>query len=254
MKRHARVEDLSTYLDDELAAAERQRLEGHLQQCPRCREQLQGMRRVVEGLEAMSKVAPLPYLEQEVRRSVLQRPRLDGPLTRAERGISRWMLRPSWVPAFATVMALVLIIYLFSWGLYRQQQRGIPVVLESESNETGVPESGVGATLLDAEGGERGPRAASVPERPGRERELSTEDSSGLSEAYREVAGRAFSFRDGHWIEAGLEEASPNERFDAATEGARPWMDRYPELQQIGELGGTVRLRLGDQIVEVTFP
>jgi hypothetical protein len=73
-------------------------------------------------------------------------------------------------------------------------------------------------------------------------------------EVYREVRGRAFVLRNGIWVETGLEESPADERLDAASEGAGALLGQFPELQQISELGGTVRLRLGDQIVEVTFP
>ena len=45
---------MSDYLDGDLASARRPRMERHLGECAECRQLLKGLRRIVDGLHALS--------------------------------------------------------------------------------------------------------------------------------------------------------------------------------------------------------
>ena len=58
-------EHLSDYLDDELAARERERLEEHVGVCPQCRRVLATLRKTMAGLRSLMSPAP-PRLADSV--------------------------------------------------------------------------------------------------------------------------------------------------------------------------------------------
>ena len=67
---HAR---LSQYLDGELAAGERARVEEHVRWCPECRRVLESLRRTVEGLMGLRVATP-----ESVATGVIERLRREG--------------------------------------------------------------------------------------------------------------------------------------------------------------------------------
>lgn len=130
MTRHSSVEELSIYLDDRLAEPELRRLESHLAECEDCRRRLEGMRRVVRGLERLERTAPPPQLTHQVEQQVRFEVGRERFLDKVERRLGVMTAQPSILPIFALVVALAAIVYLFAYGLERHQQRGVPVILE----------------------------------------------------------------------------------------------------------------------------
>lgn len=133
MSAHPDVEVLSTYLDRELDRQERHRVEGHLQGCEECRQVLSNLQRVVGDLRALERLAPPPHLGAHLLRLAAvdaSRPTL---IQRLEQSVARFSQQPTVAPVFALVVALILIIYLFSWGLHRQETGRIPVHLQPEA-------------------------------------------------------------------------------------------------------------------------
>lgn len=63
---------LSEYLDDELAAAERERVDEHVGLCPQCSRLLATLRRTVEGLHLLR-----PSVPPDVAGGVIERLRDD---------------------------------------------------------------------------------------------------------------------------------------------------------------------------------
>ena len=164
MTAHPEVEILSTYLDRELSRPERCQVEEHLERCEDCRQRLSSLQRVVGDLQALERLAPPPHLGAHLHRLASLEASQPTLIRRLEHRASRFILQPFIAPIFAIVMALILIIYLLSWGLHRQATGRIPVHLEPERTRIESPEV----------------------------------------ESPQQIAGRAFRFDDGVWGETTL--------------------------------------------------
>lgn len=116
---HATLEQLSSYVDAELRDHERHELERHLDECEDCRRRIAGLRRVVDRLRSLEQQAPPAELGYVVeRRAAARGGRGHG--DRLEESVRTLLLQPSLMPVFALVVALVIILYLFSFGVARQ--------------------------------------------------------------------------------------------------------------------------------------
>jgi anti-sigma factor RsiW len=211
MTAHPEVEILSTYLDRELSRPERCQVEEHLERCEDCRQRLSSLQRVVGDLQALERLAPPPHLGAHLHRLASLEASQPTLIQRLEHRASRFILQPSIAPIFAIVMALILIIYLLSWGLHRQATGRIPVHLEPEG----------------------------------------TRIESTEVESPRQIAGRAFRLDDGVWVEEGLGDETAVETMSSSDPRVQSWLAATPELQEIAALGDRVRLRMGDRVVEI---
>lgn len=126
---HASLEKLSSYLDAELASGARVELEAHLSDCSTCRHRLDGLRRVVARLERLEQQAPPAELALLVERRVAAEAGRDGLRERLEQTVKTFLVLPSLTPIFGLVVALALILYLFSFGLARHQAPGTRLVV-----------------------------------------------------------------------------------------------------------------------------
>lgn len=249
---HTPVEMLSSYLDDELTRERRLRVERHLQGCEECQHRLEGLRRVVQRLEGLGRISPIPYLEQQVLQSAATGEQEESLRDRLERGagrlhIERWV----WLPTFAMVIALVSIIYLFSWGLESQKQR-LPADLDVELRAAEVSDEETAAALETASPVAEGSRTES--RQPKREDALLeiTADAAVQSKA-TEIDGRLFEFQNGLWVEQGVDATEPAKILQPSEAGSAEWREELPNIEDLGRLGGPVRLRVGDQLVQVEF-
>jgi hypothetical protein len=246
---HVSVEMLSSYLDGELTRERRIRVERHLQGCEQCHHRLAGLRRAVQSIEGLGRISPTPYLEQRVLRIAAARERQESLLDRLERGagrlhIERWV----WLPTFGLVIALASIIYLFSWALHRQNQ-GLPVVLDVESP---VSEAAEETTAPGEEGASpmaEGSRARSL--QPNREEAMFAEGS--FASRVTEIDGRFFELQNGLWIEQGVDPEEPSISLEPSEAARSEWQEVLPSLAELERLGGPVRLRFGDQLVQLEF-
>lgn len=73
-------EALSAYLDGELSAEERSRLEAHLEGCPRCQEELKSLRAVSSLVTSLPEVTPSPALLAALGRGFEKRRRWLRPI------------------------------------------------------------------------------------------------------------------------------------------------------------------------------
>ena len=70
---------MSAYLDHELPAAARARMERHVGDCPRCRQLLASLRRLVDGLHRLPAAASTPASADGYRIAAAVRDRLAEP-------------------------------------------------------------------------------------------------------------------------------------------------------------------------------
>lgn len=99
MSSHVEVEMLSAFLDDEMAVADRGRVEAHVAVCATCRTRLEELRGVARGLAALDR----PAVPRTLDLAVPVRARRDP------KRLARWTLRPvsgALTLPFAVVAAL----------------------------------------------------------------------------------------------------------------------------------------------------
>lgn len=240
---HPSVERLSAYLDEQLAGAERRRLELHLEACSQCHRRLQGMRRVVARLRTLDRQAPPPYLGFLLRRSAALEAKRPTLVERLEASAKRFTLHAAVAPVFAVVLALGLIIYLLSWGIHQQEQGHVPVILEAEQEpEAKNPPAAEGVAAR-----------SEVPARAEVFGAASSEDvrDRGDRQPRERWAGREFSRRGEVWIEKGVEIGGAVDQFAFDDPVVQSWLQSYPELRELQRMSGTVRLRIENRVVEI---
>lgn len=213
MKAHLDVETLSSYLDSEMSHRERDQVEEHLEHCDDCQERLSGLEKVVGNLRALERLAPPPHLGTHLHRLAAVQASQPSLIERLEQRVSRFNLQSALAPVFAVVVALILIIYMLSWGLHRQATGRIPVHLEPETSR------------------------------------VASDDTP----SSRQIAGRTFDLHDGVWIEQGLVNEPVVERLSASEPRVQAWLARSPELEEIVTPGDRVRLRMEGRVVEIRF-
>lgn len=207
MTSHPRVEILSTYLDSELALAERQRVEAHLEECESCRHRLEALRSVVDRLSELERRSPPPHLDYRLRRLAGLGPSPPTLAERLERGASLFNWGNSLLPLFGVVVALAIIIYLVATAIQWRDMAGTD--------------------------------------------DLAIE--SGSMVEIRAVADRIFEREDEIWIERGLQGAAVTGRYPVGDSRVEEWLGESPELRELADLGGVVRVRVGEGIVEIDF-
>lgn len=132
---HTSLEQLSSYLDAELVERERVDVEEHLSECDSCRSRLAGLRGVVTRLESLDHQPPPADLAFLVQRRVALEADRTGLRAGLEETVKTFMLQPSLTPIFGLVVALALILYLFSFGVAREQAGGTRLVVPPPLSE-----------------------------------------------------------------------------------------------------------------------
>lgn len=124
---HLTAETLSAYLDDALPQGREGRVRDHLEDCPECRHELDGLRRTVRALQGLEREAPPDLLALRVQRSVAldleERPFVG----RLERLRVRLPVPSSTLLTFSLVFALATILYLFAHAMEQRRHIAIPV-------------------------------------------------------------------------------------------------------------------------------
>ncbi len=280
MSQHLAVELLSSYADKEVTPAELRMIEGHLSDCTECRHTLSGLRAVAASVRRLESVAPPPTLsaavERRVRLAALEEPR--G--VRLEEGLRRWLGQPVLAPAFAIVLALGAILYLFALGVSEHGRTTTRVIVASAPEEE--DRESLGMSKIEPSSPERRDQAKAVPTAEaaavdtagaveqdprrgarsrvgsGRRTAVAAEPTpSALMEASfadgetetRSLAGREFVKEADVWIEVGLEGQAAAELIDLRTEST----DLDDELAAFRSLE-RVRLRVDDRVVEIIYP
>ena len=216
MNRHATLQQLSACIDDELIDRELHAVARHLEGCSSCRDRMAGLRAASARLGRLAREVPPAPLARRVRRAAERGPAGHRLLERLEDGVRGRLSQPVFGPAFAVVLALGVIIYLFSQGLAREDRTRTRVIIQpapAEEQVTPPPES----------------RAA-----------------AGLA-----VGDRRFERVGGLWIELGLgaeevvetRDLEPGDTVSGLTAG---------QLESLRPLG-RVRLRADGRVIEITF-
>lgn len=219
---HATTDLLSAYLDGELSAGDGARIEEHLGRCPSCRAELDSLRRVVDSLRHLERIAPPPALAQHVVRRVALEGTRPSLLARFEDEVERLRPRIAILTPFAVVFALATILYFFAHTLAEVENRPPTIVIPPPEAARAFIEPGAG------------------------------EATGALIEAVRTAGGRSFRRVGDAWLEADLPaDAAPREIAAGSAEAAglrrtHPWLDEMladaPEVVLVHE-GEPVRVR-----------
>lgn len=186
MSGHATAEVLSAYLDQELPRPQLRLVQTHLEECAACRDQLQGLRRVVGRLHSLETLAPPPVLAQQVQRRIaLDGGRPKGLVERLERRLGGLPLEPSVAVTFALIFSFAVILYLFGWWV--GDRGGTTVLVPPVSAEANGSLVEVDGRLFELEGDlwmERG----LDPEAPARLVTVADAEGLALLERYPRLA------------------------------------------------------------------
>jgi hypothetical protein len=194
---------LSAYLDRELPARERARVEDHLADCPGCRARLDGLDRAVRALARLERAAPPPTLAQRVERRAAVESARPGLLAGLEARLSTVDPQSPLLVAFTVTIALAVILYLFTlWAA--SPPRG-DVSLRPAPADAARP-------LLERVEG-------------------------------RPLGGREFVRRGEEWREVAVLGAVPERPIEAGSDAAADLLARHPWLAELADEGRTVVFR-----------
>ncbi len=124
---HVSVEWLSAYLDDELEQGASRELEEHLSGCEHCRHQLDGLRSVIGGMHDLERLRAPDLVADGLRHDIQM-------LSQRKRALWQrleWIGRPRNLvgPLFALVLALAVIMMMYSIGLERASRPPVDVIV-----------------------------------------------------------------------------------------------------------------------------
>ncbi len=192
------LELLSRFLDGDVDEPERVRAESLLQEDAEARRLYEGLARVRGRLADLPEVTAPAHLGALVQQRLAVEADEVTVWGRLDRQLRRWLLDPSFLPAFAVLLALAAMIYALSFGIARFERDSGPVILSA-------------------------PEAVTAPEgrAPARSRAL---------------ASREFVRRGELWVEAGLVPAAPDLPVLSGAE-LEEWLTGHRELAALEPLG-----------------
>ena len=228
MNRHVTIEQLSAYLDRELGFVEMRQLDAHFEACPACGARLASMRRTLQGLARVERLAPPPMIAQQIRsRIAVESAVPPSPLRRLFRLMSSLLLQPalrtslgmgltrtSLAMGFTLVVSLVLVTH----NVERESRNLMPPV---SPEPQAVVETYLGAPPL------------------------------GLPPTTSEVAGLEFVWTDEGWVQRGLEGERPEAMVDIGSPEGQALLTRYTDLELLVADGSTVVMRYNLETVEL---
>lgn len=226
MIRHLTSEQLSAYLDGEVAFHESREIEDHLGACADCRDRFDTMQRTVSGIWRLERVAPSPGLSTRVRAEVAA---ARQPEPAFVRGLVSYVFglpnRPSLRTAAAVALPLVLSLFLFTNGM--EQKAGLEPAMVPPPQPVEI------VTVVPS---------ADLP--------------LALPDTISKVADREFVWRElgsgDVWVQKGLEGEVPAARLSAQSPQGRELLAQYSELGLLLADGSRVVLRYRLETVELS--
>ena len=171
---HLTTEQLSAFLDGQLAPTEQALCDAHLRDCEQCRRALQGLRMTVSLLKALPQPAPprsftLPvgsFAVPEQPQVRVARPLPFIPASRRAAPASRWtLITRSTLRAVGTIAAVVGLVFLLSslWTTLPAAQNGASRSSTTNSGDVAQPNTNSGTQRTPAT---RTGQSATNPETP----------------------------------------------------------------------------------------
>jgi Putative zinc-finger len=225
MIRHLSSEQLSAYLDGEVAFHESREIEGHLAACAECNSRFESMQRTVSGVWRLDRVAPPPGLSTRVRAEVAAVSRPEPTLVRtAAAYVFGLPNQRTFRTAAAIALPMVLSLFLFTNGM---DQKAV------EQNLMPPPALVEVVTVVPM---------ADLP--------------LAFPQTISKVAGREFVWREvvggDVWVQKGLEGEVPEFRVSAQSPQGRELLAQYSELGLLLADGSKVVLRYRLETVELS--
>lgn len=226
MNRHLSSEQLSVYLDGEVAFPESQEIERHLASCEDCRDRYQSMQQLVTSVWRLERAAPPVGLAPRVRAEVMAARNPRSPLRDA---LSYFFVLPSQpVLRTAAAMGLALVLSVFLVNNVDSKR-------DFEALGTPHPEDAKGVVTVE-------PVLGDPP--------------LFLPQTTSKVAGREFVWTElssgDVWVQKGLEGTVPQARVSAQSPQGRELLARYSELGLLLADGSRVVLRYRLETVELS--
>ena len=219
MNRHVTTEQLSAYLDKELGFVEMRQLDAHFEACPACGARLASMRRTLQGLARVERLAPPPLVAQQLRsRIAAESAAPPSPVRRLLRLVSALPLQPALRTSLAMGLTVVVSLFLVTHGVERESRNLKPSVSPE-------PQAIVETYLGDSP----------FPTPP----------------TTSKVAGRDFLWTDEGWVQLGLEGERPEARVDISSPEGKALLTHNSGLELLLADGYPVVLRYNLETVEL---
>lgn len=226
MIRHLTSEQLSAYLDGEVAFHESREIEGHLGACGDCRDRFDTLQRTVSGVWRLERAAPPPGLSTRVRAEVAA---VRRPEPAFARNVVSYVFglpnRPSLRTAAAVALPLVLSLFLFTNGMEQKAALEQSLMPPPALVEVVTVEPMANLPLF-------------------------------LPQTTSKVAGREFVWRElgsgDVWVQKGLEGEVPAARLSVQSPQGRELLAQYSDLGLLLADGSRVVLRYRLETVELS--
>ena len=224
MIRHLSSEQLSAYLDGEVAVPESREIQHHLSSCDRCRDHFQSMQQAVSGVWRLERQAPPPGMSTRIRAEVAAASTPKTPVRSFVNYIFGLPSEPSLRTGAGMALALVI-------GIFVINDTGFP---RRPMNEPSM-------TPLDAE------------ERPVVTVQEVLDPPLFLPPTTSKAADREFVWAESQdvWVQRGLEGEVPEARVSVQSPQGQELLTRYSDLEFLLAEGARVVLRYRLETVEL---
>lgn len=224
MIRHLSSEQLSAYLDGEVAVPESREIEQHLGSCDRCRDHFQSMQRAVSGVWRLERHSPPPGMATRIRAEVAAASKPSAPVRSFVNYIFGLPSEPSLRTGAGMALALVI-------GIFVIKDAGMPRRQMTEPTMTPL----------------------AVEEEPVVTVEEVLDPPLILPQTTSRVADREFVLAEGQdvWVQRGLEGKVPEARVSVQSPQGQELLTRYSELEFLLAEGTRVVLRYRLETVEL---